>query len=74
MTRIKIEDLPVDEELQADELKGIFGGIIIVNSMEQKVREAGLAGHNYEDLSLHSYDDLSPYKYESTGRLFPPAG
>ena len=29
MTRVKIEDLPVNEEMSEQELKGVFGGVLV---------------------------------------------
>ncbi len=41
MARIKIEDLPVKEEMSEKELKGVFGGMGLLLPAVQKVRAAG---------------------------------
>ena len=42
MARIKIEDLPVKEEMSEQELKGVFGGTGIIITRQQEVRQTSL--------------------------------
>ena len=46
MARIKIEDLPVKEEMSEQELKGVFGGMGLLLPAVQKVRAAAHAPSN----------------------------
>ena len=74
MARIKVEDLPVEQQIEQDEMKGIFGGAFLLGSSEQKVREADSDG----SLNFIGENGLGGWSYSSspsfTERNDPPLG
>ena len=48
MARIKIEDLPVMEDMKDEELKGIFGGLLSPGLFLPAVRQGGFVAERGE--------------------------